>query len=136
MDFEWTREQLKLRAKVVDFAQRECCGQCVPCRLGTKQMFEVVKDITEGRGDLEDIELLLELAEGVKLGSLCGLGQTAPNPLLSTIRYFRDEYVTHVRDKKCPACVCRWLASLSMRKSSCLSRVLPDESNRSEAKPR
>jgi len=90
----------------LDFAQRECCGQCVPCRLGTKQLFEIVKDITEGRGSLEDIDLLVELAEGIKLGSLCGLGQTAPNPLLSTIRYFRDEYVAHVRDKKCPAGAC------------------------------
>ncbi len=90
----------------LDFAQRECCGQCVPCRLGTKQMFDVVKDITRGRGSLEDLDLLTELAKGVRLGSLCGLGQTAPNPLLSTIRHFRDEYVAHIRDKNCPAGVC------------------------------
>ena len=93
----------------LDFAQRECCGQCVPCRLGIKQLFEIVKDIAEGKGSLEDIELLVELAQGIKLGSLCGHGQTAPNPLLSTIRYFRDEYVAHIRDKECPVGVCGWL---------------------------
>ena len=93
----------------LDFAQRECCGRCAPCRLGTKQLFEIVKDITEGRGSLEDVDLLVELAEGIKLGSLCGLGQTAPNPLLSTIRYFRDEYVAHIRDRECPVGVCRSL---------------------------
>ena len=96
----------------LDFAQRECCGQCVPCRLGTKQMFEILKDITEGRGTPEDIELLVELAEAIKTGSLCGLGQTAPNPLLSTVRYFRDEYEAHVRDKRCPAGVCKEMVSL------------------------
>ncbi|MGQ9629772.1 MAG: NADH-ubiquinone oxidoreductase-F iron-sulfur binding region domain-containing protein [bacterium] len=76
----------------LDFAQRESCGQCVPCRLGTKQMLDILEDIAEGRGKPEDIDLLVEMAEGVKLGSLCGLGQTAPNPLLTTIRYFRNEY--------------------------------------------
>ena len=91
----------------LDFAQRECCGQCVPCRLGTKQMFEILKDITEGRGTPEDLELLVELAEAVKAGSLCGLGQTAPNLLLATIRYFRDEYEAHVKEKRCPAAGCK-----------------------------
>jgi NADH:ubiquinone oxidoreductase subunit F (NADH-binding) len=90
----------------LDFAQNECCGQCVPGRLGIRQMFEIVKDITRGRGSPGDIDLLIELAEAVKLGSLCGLGQTAPNPVLSTIRYFREEYEAHVRAKRCPAGVC------------------------------
>ena len=90
----------------LDFAQNESCGQCVPCRLGTRQLFDIVKDITQGRGSLQDIELLVELAEGIKLGSLCGLGQTVLNPMLSTIRYFRDEYEAHVREKTCPAGVC------------------------------
>ncbi len=93
----------------LDFAQGECCGQCVPGRLGIAQLFEIVKDITEGRGSLGDIDLLVELASGMRLGSLCGLGQTAANPLLSTIRYFRDEYEAHVREKTCPAGVCAGL---------------------------
>jgi len=99
----------------LDFTQKECCGACVPCRLGIKQMFEIVKDITEGRGRPEDIDLLVELAEAAKLGSFCGLGQTAPNPVLSTIRYFRDEYEAHVKYNKCPAGVCK-LKNLSEKK--------------------
>ncbi|MFQ5792864.1 MAG: NADH-quinone oxidoreductase subunit F, partial [Acidobacteriota bacterium] len=91
----------------LDFAQRECCGQCVPCRLGTRQMFEILKDITEGRGRAGDMALLVELAEAVETGSLCGLGQTAPNLLLATIRYFRDEYEAHIKQKTCPTTVCR-----------------------------
>ena len=81
----------------LDFAQKESCGACVPCRLGTTQLLAILEDITRGKGRPEDIDLLLELAEGVKLGSLCGLGQTAPNPVLTTIRYFRDEYEAHVQ---------------------------------------
>ena len=95
----------------LDFAQKESCGACVPCRLGTKQLLEILQDITVGKGTPEDVDLLLEMAEGVKLGSLCGLGQTAPNPVLTTIRYFRDEYEAHVRRRRCPAVVCKELIS-------------------------
>jgi NADH-quinone oxidoreductase subunit F len=95
----------------LDFAQRESCGECVPCRLGTKQLLDILTDICEGRGTLEDIDLLVELAESIKKGSLCGLGQTAPNPVLTTIRYFRDEYEAHVVQKRCPAIVCKEIIS-------------------------
>ncbi|MHC4123452.1 MAG: NADH-quinone oxidoreductase subunit NuoF [Planctomycetota bacterium] len=95
----------------LDFTQRESCGECVPCRLGTKQMLEILEDITNGNGRLEDIDLLVELAEAVKMGALCGLGQTAPNPVLTTIRYFRDEYESHIKYKRCPAVVCKEIIS-------------------------
>lgn len=90
----------------LDFTKQESCGECVPCRLGTKQMLDILEDITQGRGKPEDIDLLADIAEGVKLGSLCALGQTAPNPVISTIRYFRDEYEAHINQKICPAKVC------------------------------
>jgi NADH:ubiquinone oxidoreductase subunit F (NADH-binding)/NADH:ubiquinone oxidoreductase subunit E len=96
----------------LEFALRECCGQCVPCRLGTKQMLDILTDICEGRGRPEDVALLAELAEGIKLGSLCGLGQAAPNPLLSTIRYFRDEYESHIVRGQCPTGVCSEMANV------------------------
>ena len=95
----------------LNFAQKESCGECVPCRLGTKQMLDILEDITRGKGREEDIDLLVELAESVKLGSLCGLGQTAPNPVLTTIRYFRDEYDAHVKYKQCPSVVCKEIVS-------------------------
>lgn len=95
----------------LDFTRRESCGQCVPCRLGSKQMFDILDDITRGEGRHEDIDLLLELSEAVVRGSLCALGQTAPNPVLTTLRYFREEYEAHIRGKRCPAGVCRALAS-------------------------
>ena len=91
----------------VDFTQRESCGKCAPCRLGTRQMLMILDNITAGGGRLEDIALLEEIGQAVKLGALCGLGQTAPNPVLTTIRYFRDEYEAHIVRKKCPATVCR-----------------------------
>jgi len=91
----------------VEFTQRESCGKCAPCRLGTRQMLHILDGITSGRGRPEDLELLAEIGEGVKLGSLCALGQTAPNPVLTTLRYFREEYEAHVLLKKCPAAVCR-----------------------------
>lgn len=90
----------------LDFTQKESCGECVPCRLGTKQMLDILTDITEGRGRPGDIELLEELAIAVKKGSLCGLGQTAPNPVLTTIRYFRDEYEAHIHAMQCPSLAC------------------------------
>ena len=91
------------------FTQLESCGKCIPCRWGTKQMLDILEDITAGRGREGDIELLLELGEAVKNGSLCALGGTAPNPVLTTIRYFRDEYLAHISDKCCPALSCKAL---------------------------
>ncbi len=93
----------------LDFAEKESCGECVPCRLGTKQMLEILEDIVEGRGKPEDIPLLEELAESIKAGSLCGLGQTAPNPVQTTLRYFREEYEAHIYEKKCYSKVCKSL---------------------------
>ncbi len=93
----------------VDFTRSESCGKCAPCRLGTTQLYRILDDICSGRGSMEDLDLLVRLGTSIKESSLCGLGQTAPNPVLSTIRYFRDEYVAHIRDKKCPAVVCEGL---------------------------
>jgi NADH-quinone oxidoreductase subunit F len=90
----------------MDFCQDESCGKCVPCRVGTKKMLDILTDICEGRGKEGDIELLEEMAALIKDSALCGLGQTAPNPVLSTIRYFRHEYEAHIKDKRCPASVC------------------------------
>ena len=90
----------------MDFCQDESCGKCTPCREGTKRMLDILTDICEGRGREGDIETLQHMAAIIKDASLCGLGQTAPNPVLSTIRYFRNEYESHIRDKKCPAAVC------------------------------
>jgi NADH-quinone oxidoreductase subunit F len=98
----------------MDFCQEESCGKCTPCREGTKRMLEVLTDICEGKGEEGDIELLEEMGEVIKDASLCGLGQTAPNPALSTIRYFREEYESHIKDKKCLASVCS-----SLFKSPC-----------------
>ncbi len=93
----------------LDFVQDESCGKCTPCRIGTKRMLEIVTRITEGRGKEGDIELLEELGRKIAESALCGLGQTAPNPVLSTIRYFRHEYEAHIREKRCPAVVCKSL---------------------------
>jgi NADH-quinone oxidoreductase subunit F len=93
----------------LSFTQLESCGKCIPCRWGTKQMLDILEDIASGRGRPNDIELLQELAESVKDGSLCGLGQTAPNPVLTSIRYFRDEYEEHIKRHHCPAAVCKGL---------------------------
>jgi NADH-quinone oxidoreductase subunit F len=93
----------------LSFTQLESCGKCIPCRWGTKQMLDILEDITNGRGRPGDIELLQELAESVKAGSLCGLGQTAPNPVLTSIRYFRNEYEDHIKRHHCSAAVCKGL---------------------------
>ncbi len=94
----------------LSFTQLESCGKCIPCRSGTKQMLDILEDITAGRGSVADIDLLVELGGAVKAGSLCGLGQTVPNPVLSTIRYFRDEYESHIKKSHCSAAVCKGLA--------------------------
>ncbi|MBR3755973.1 MAG: NADH-quinone oxidoreductase subunit NuoF, partial [Firmicutes bacterium] len=90
----------------LEFTVEESCGKCPPCRIGTKRMLEILTKITEGKGTLEDLDDLEYLATNIKKGALCGLGQTAPNPVISTLKYFRDEYEAHVVDKKCPAGVC------------------------------
>ena len=96
----------------LQFTQNESCGKCVPCRLGTKRMLEILERITRGEGVDGDIERLEKLALTVKRNSLCGLGQTAPNPVLTTIRYFRDEYEAHIKQKRCPALACKALIRL------------------------
>ena len=108
---------------LLDFAEKESCGKCVPCRLGTKQMRTILEDIVEGRGKPEDIDLLEELGGAVKSGSLCGLGQTAPNPVLSTLRYFRDEYEAHIHENKCPAKSCKHFISYHIL-DSCVGCLL------------
>ena len=104
----------------LDFTRKESCGECVPCRLGTKQMLDILEDITQGQGKPEDIDLLLDIAEGVKLGSLCALGQTAPNPVITTIRYFRDEYEAHINQKTCTAKVCKALIHYRIIPEKCI----------------
>ncbi|MDH7576378.1 MAG: NADH-quinone oxidoreductase subunit NuoF [Bacillota bacterium] len=103
----------------LDFTQKESCGKCTFCRLGTKQMLDILTDITRGQGKQEDIELLLELAEDIKAGSLCGLGKTAPNPVLTTIRYFRDEYEAHIQEGRCPALMCKDLITYYIVPEKC-----------------
>ena len=95
----------------LSFTQAESCGKCVPCRVGTKQLLDILENICSGRGKLEDIDLLLELSESIKAGSLCALGGTAPNPVLTTIRYFRDEYEEHIKRHHCRAAVCPGLVT-------------------------
>jgi NADH-quinone oxidoreductase subunit F len=103
----------------LDFLQDESCGKCVPCRLGIDRMLEIITDITEGRGTLEQLDLLEELAETVAETALCGLGKTAPNPVLSTLCYFRPEYEAHIKDNKCPAGVCKALITYSIDTENC-----------------
>ncbi len=103
----------------LDFTQRESCGKCVPCRLGTKRMLEILNRITEGNGVEGDVELLADMAAIIKDSSLCALGQTAPNPVLTTINFFRDEYDAHIRDKRCPACSCKSLIGYQINPEAC-----------------
>jgi NADH-quinone oxidoreductase subunit F len=103
----------------LDFTEIESCGQCVPCRLGTKQLLDILKDICKGKGKKKDLDLLVELSHSVHGGSVCGLGQTAANPVLSTIRYFRDEYEAHINDKCCPAKVCKPLIAFNIMEDKC-----------------
>ncbi len=104
----------------LDFTKKESCGKCIHCRIGTTRMLEILTRITKGEGKEGDIELLEDLARKVKDGSLCGLGQTAPNPVLTTIRYFRDEYEAHIRDKKCPAKQCTALITYRIDADKCI----------------
>ena len=103
----------------LEFTVDESCGKCTPCRVGTRRMLEILEKITKGQGTMEDLDRLEELAEHLKSGSLCALGQTAPNPVLSTLRYFRDEYIAHIVDKKCPAGVCKDLLQYRIDADKC-----------------
>jgi NADH:ubiquinone oxidoreductase subunit F (NADH-binding)/NAD-dependent dihydropyrimidine dehydrogenase PreA subunit len=123
----------------LDFLRDESCGKCLTCREGIDRMLEIVTNITEGRGTEEDLETLQELGELVKDVSMCGLGQTAPNPLLSTIRYFKDEYLAHIHDKRCPAGVCRALIEFTILPDACTGcgaclRACPQEAISGEKK--
>ena len=103
----------------LEFTQRESCGKCTFCRLGTKQMLAVLDEFTRGKGKIADLDMLIELAEDVKAGSLCGLGKTAPNPVLSTLRFFRDEYEAHIKEGRCPALMCRELIAYYIIPEKC-----------------
>ena len=104
----------------LDFTTKESCGKCVHCRIGTKRLSEILERIVAGNGRDGDIELLEELCTTVKDGALCGLGQTAPNPVLTTIRYFRDEYEAHIKEKKCPAKECVDLLTYTIDAEKCI----------------
>jgi NADH-quinone oxidoreductase subunit F len=108
----------------LSFTQVESCGKCVPCRLGTKQMLSILENICSGNGQPQDIDLLLELSKSIKAGSLCGLGQTAPNPVLTTTQYFREEYEAHIRDRRCPALICTELISYYILPNKCQGCVI------------
>ena len=102
------------------FTVDESCGKCTPCRVGTRRLLEILEKITSGKGTMEDLERMEYLCNYIKENSLCGLGQTAPNPVLSTYQRFRDEYIAHVVDKKCPAGVCKDLVTYSIDKDKCI----------------
>ena len=103
----------------LQFTVDESCGKCAPCRIGTKRMLEILNKITDGNGTMEDLETLEELAKHLQNSSLCALGQTAPNPVLSTMVNFRDEYIAHVVEKRCPAGVCKHLLRYSIDPEKC-----------------
>lgn len=103
----------------MNFTQNESCGKCVPCREGTKNMLKILERIVKGKGEMKDIQTLEELAVAVKDGSLCGLGKTAPNPVLSTLKYFKDEYIAHIKDKRCPAGVCEAMKTIRIVEELC-----------------
>ena len=103
----------------LEFTVDESCGKCSPCRIGTVRLLEILNKITSGNGELEDLDKLEELATYIKSASLCALGQTAPNPILSTIRFFRDEYLAHIVEKRCPAGVCKNLLTYTIDPEKC-----------------
>jgi NADH-quinone oxidoreductase subunit F len=108
----------------IDFLTEESCGKCVPCREGLRQMHRILTRITEGKGREGDLETLQQLSETAIEASLCALGKTAPNPFLSTLRYFRDEYEAHIRDKKCPAGACLALVEFFIAADKCVGCML------------
>ena len=103
----------------LEFTVDESCGKCTPCRVGTKRMYEMLEKITEGQATMEDLDKLEHLCHYIKENSLCGLGQTAPNPVLSTLHFFRGEYEAHIRDKRCPAGVCKNLLTYVIDQKKC-----------------
>ena len=103
----------------LDFTRDESCGKCTPCREGTLRLMEMLEAITEGRGAEGDLDKLIKMSELIKKTSLCGLGATAPNPVLTTIKYFREEYEAHIRDHKCPAKVCKPLITFRVLEDKC-----------------
>ena len=103
----------------MEFTQKESCGKCVPCRIGTKRLYDLLCKITDGKGTLEDLDTIEELCYHLKDSALCALGQSAPNPVLSTLKYFRDEYIAHVVEKRCPAGVCRNLIHFEIDPNKC-----------------
>ncbi len=103
----------------LEFTVDESCGKCTPCRIGTKRMYEILEKITNGNGTMEDLDKLERLCYYIKNNSLCGLGQTAPNPVLSTLKFFKDEYIAHVVDKTCPAGVCKALMTYEIIPENC-----------------
>ena len=114
-----TKCMVNLAKFYLGFTVDESCGKCTPCRIGTKRMLEILEKITEGNGETEDLEKLERLAKTIQKASVCGLGQTAPNPVLSTMKYFRDEYIAHIRDKKCPAKECKALKTIEIDPEKC-----------------
>ena len=114
-----TKCMVNLAKFYLGFTVDESCGKCTPCRIGTKRMLEILERITEGNGETDDLEKLERLAKTIQKASVCGLGQTAPNPVLSTMKYFRDEYITHIRDKKCPAKECKALRAIEIDPEKC-----------------
>jgi NADP-reducing hydrogenase subunit HndC len=114
----------------LDFTVDESCGKCTPCRIGTKRLYEMLEKITSGNATMADLDKMEKLCYYIKENALCGLGQTAPNPVLSTLQHFREEYEAHVRDKKCPAGVCKDLLQVTILEDKCTgctacSRVCP-----------
>ena len=114
-----TKCMVNLAKFYLGFTVDESCGKCTPCRIGTKRMLEILNKITEGKCEIDDIEKLSKLAKTIQKSSVCGLGQTAPNPVLSTIKYFKDEYLEHIKNKKCPSKECKALLSLSINSQKC-----------------
>jgi NADP-reducing hydrogenase subunit HndC len=108
----------------LEFTEEESCGKCTPCRIGTKRLFEMLEDITKGKSTMADIEKMEKLCYYIKENALCALGQTAPNPVLSTLQFFKDEYIAHVRDKKCPAGMCKDLLEFYIIPEKCIGCTL------------
>ena len=103
----------------LEFTVDESCGKCAPCRIGTRRLLEEITKVTEGKATMEDLDKIEDLCMAIKSSALCALGQTAPNPVISTLRFFRNEYISHIKDKKCPAHVCKALISYHIDAEKC-----------------